>query len=172
MNIRQKIATPLLLTLSMAFLSACNLIAYGTLEYNNLIVERITEASDAIQTSIQVYDQSIPDLVTEEVDVDTIKMRSSLQKVISKLKWVESSLDFQSKNAAQYEAIQLDLQVYIDAGNLFADSYEATLRHYEFQTYKEDVEQVEVLDEELFTHYSTFIEANNDLVTTLGEFTE
>ncbi len=161
-------STPALLLLSAFVFSGCSFLGkYSEVEYNNLVVEKVNEASLAIEATTSLYNENLPDVVTEESVIETAAMEDSYDDATKLLEGTEDLLIIESRNLEQQNAVRTELETYRSAAQLYLESYAAMLSYYSEGTYKEDVSQVETLDETMHTNYTTFIEANNDLVTTL-----
>lgn len=165
--------TPTLLAslVLIALLPACALFnRYGEIEYNNLVVEQINKSSLSLEKTATLYNESIPDVVTEQDTFELGEMETSYEEAKNLLRETNGLLDLESRNVEQQTAVQSELEVYMSAGDLYLQSYAEMLAYYGDGKYKEDITQVETLDETLHSNYSTFIEANNDLVDVLESF--
>ncbi len=163
----KKIAAFLLLTL----LPACALFSkYGEVEYNNLIVDHINNASLAIEKTATLYNETLPEVVTEKDILDLTEMQASASEARDLLADTEKLFAFESRNTEQQSAVHAELQTYMEAGDLYLQSYSEMIDYYSTDAYKEDITQVKPIDEILHTDYTTFIEANNDLVDILESF--
>lgn len=162
----------LLCTLSFVLLlSGCELFsAYGEVEYNNLIVDRVNETSLAIEETATLYNETLPSEVTEQDEVDITEMNASYETALELLANMNELLELESRNTEQHSAVRTELQTYMSAGDLYLESYSEMLTYYSSGTYKENITEVENIDEDLHVNYTTFIEANNDLVDILDSF--
>lgn len=162
-------------------LTACSLFGkYGEVEYNNLVVEKINETSLAIENTATLYNETIPDVVTEKDTFDTTAMRAGYETALDILKNTNDLLDLEGSNVEQQNAVRSELQTYMTSGDLYLQSYSEMLTYYSPSandtgsdgtvTYKDDITKVTPIDEILHTNYTTFIESNNDLVDTLESF--
>lgn len=159
------LAHTLLLTL---VLSGCT---PSPLDYNNLVVTQVNESSASIEESATHYNALIPDVVTEQDEIDTSTMEDLLQTMQSELNDVSDLLELESRDEDQIISVRDEaLPVYIEAANNYITAYDSIMVYYQSGEYQEDITKVVDLDEELHTYYTTFIEANNDLVTTLESF--
>lgn len=152
--------------------SACSFTKLGVIEYNNRTVEQINLTSAAIETSATLYNEVIPDVVTEQDEIKTSRMTSAHSEAQKEVNQTSKLLDLQSRNAEQEQATKESITVYLSAADLYLSSYEDMLNYYASEQYKEDIAKVQSLDESLHTHYTTFIEANNDLVEVLEGFVD
>lgn len=159
-----------MLVLSLV-LSACSVFGkLSEIEYNNQIVEQINTTSSTIEDTATLYNDNIPDLVTEESSIDTSKTKASYKKAEDSLEESKALLSLEGRNIEQQNAARTELQSYLSAGEAYLESYQKMLDYYDTEAFKTDVDKVESLDETLHKDYTTFIQANNDLVETLDQF--
>lgn len=157
--------------LSLVLLGGCSLFTkYSVIDYNNLIVNQINETSGAIETTVTLYTQTVPDTVTEESYFPLNEMKDAYEVAEAEVNQLDALFRYKSRDLEQQNAARTELTTYQSAAEAYLESYAEMLIYYESGAYQEDITQVSVLDEELHTHYTTFIEANNDLVTTLESF--
>lgn len=162
---------PALLLVSVFVLSGCSLLGkYSEVEYNNLVVEKINETSLAIEATTSLYNETLPDVVTEENIIVTDEMQGSYEAAVESLEDTADLLALEARNLEQQNAVRTELETYRSAAQIYLESYAAMLSYYSEGTYVEDISQVETLDETMHINYTTFIEANNDLVDTLESF--
>lgn len=161
----------LILLFFIFLLPACELFSkYGEIEYNNLIVDRVNETSLAIEETATLYNETLPNEVTEKDIIDVTEMQVSYESALELLANMNELLELESRNMEQQNAVRTELQTYTSAGDLYLQSYSEMLTYYSTNAYVEDITQVEPIDESLHTNYTTFIEANNDLVDILESF--
>jgi len=160
-----------LLITSLAVLTACGF-TYNSVEYNNRVVEQINLTSAALEETATIYNESIPDVMNEEETVNTELMGASYETSKEYLDNTIKLLDLESKNLKQQGAVRTGLETYGSAADLYLENYATMLTYYDELSYKDDLGRVEELDKTLHTHYTTFIEANNDLVSILEGFIE
>lgn len=162
----------LLLTLSCSLLLAsCSVFGkLSEVEYNNTVVDQINSASSAVEESATLYNETIPDLVTESSVIDTTEMSTSFESTTAELVKVEELMTLESRNIEQQNAIRTEIQTYESAAQAYLDLYTQMLDYYGNKAYSEDLSKVQTLDADLHTSYTTFIQANNDLVDTLEGF--
>lgn len=159
------------LLLSSTLLLGCSLLGkYSEVEYNNLVVEKINETSLAIEETTSLYNETLPDVVTEEDIIVTGEMQTSYEAAIESLEDTADLLVLEARNLEQQNAVRTELETYRSAAQIYLESYATMLSYYGEGTYIEDISQVETLDETMHVNYTTFIEANNDLVDTLESF--
>ncbi len=164
-------STPALLLLSAFILTGCSFLGkYSEIEYNNLVVEKVNEASLAVEATTSLYNETLPDVVTEESTIEIGEMENSYDEAVKLIEETDDLLILESRNLEQQNAVRTELETYRSAAQIYLESYEAMLSYYSEGTYKEDISQVETLDETMHTNYTTFIEANNDLVDTLESY--
>ena len=162
---------PTLLLLSSLFLFGCEAFGkYSEVEYNNLIVEELNKASLAIEETTSLYNETLPDVITEEDVIETDVMETSYDDAMSALEKTANLLSLEARNLEQQNAVRTELETYRSAAEIYLESYSDMLSYYSQGTYKEDISQVKTLDETMHTNYTTFIEANNDLVDTLESY--
>lgn len=156
------------LLVSSVFLFGCSLLGkYSEVEYNNLVVEKVNETSLAIETTTSLYNETLPDVVTEEDVIVTSEMQASYEAAVESLEDTADLLVLEARNLEQQNAVRTELETYRSAAEIYLESYAAMLSYYSEGTYVEDISQVEILDETMHVNYTTFIEANNDLVDAL-----
>lgn len=160
------------LVLSSALLLAgCSFLGkYSEVEYNNKVVEKVNEVSLAIEATTTLYNDTLPDVVTEQDTIVTNEMEDSYDEAVSLLEETDDLLILEGRNLEQQNAVRTELETYRSAAQIYLESYAAMLDYYKGGTYKDDITQVEALDESLHVNYTTFIEANNDLVDTLESY--
>lgn len=166
-----KKSLPALLLLGSLFLFGCEGFGkYSEVEYNNLIVEELNKASLAIEETTSLYNDTLPDVITEADIIETDSMESSYDEAVSALEKTADLLTLEARNLEQQNAVRTELETYRSAAQIYLDSYSNMLSYYSEGTYKEDISQVKTLDETMHTDYTTFIEANNDLVDVLEAY--
>lgn len=159
------------LLISSVSLFGCSLLGkYSEVEYNNIVVEKINETSLAIEATTSLYNETLPDVVTEEDVIVTEEMQNSYEAAVESLEGTADLLVLEARNLEQQNAVRTELETYRSAGQIYLESYAAMLSYYSEGTYVEDISKVETLDETMHVNYTTFIEANNDLVDTLETF--
>jgi len=152
-------------------LTGCSFFSkYGEIEYNNLIVEKINETSLAIEETATIYNETIPDVVTEKDTFDVTAMQASYDNATELLKEIDGLLIYESRNTEQQNAVRAEVQTYMSAADLYLQTYSEMLSYFGGTAYQDDITQVKPMDETLHTNYTTFIESNNDLVDTLESF--
>lgn len=140
------------------------------IQYNNDIVESVNEVSTALETTATLYNETIPDLVTEATEITSTEMQTSYDSAVLLTSDIDALLLLESKDIEQQNAVRPALETYQSAGTNYLESYAEMLEYYSSGTYQTDVTQVKTLDEALHAHYTTFIQANNDLVEVLESF--
>lgn len=158
--------------ISTLVFSACSFSTLSIVEYNNRVVEQINLSSTSIEITATLYNEVIPDVVTEQDEIKTSEMSSAFASAQREITQSESLTEVQSRSEEQQIAANESIGIYLIAADLYLSAYEEMLNYYSSETYKEDISQVQSLDETLHTHYTTFIEANNDLVETLEGFVD
>lgn len=149
------------------FLPACYFSANSTIDYHNLIVQQAKVTTPLIEETATIYNSSVPSIVTEEEVIETEEMQDAFDEAFDALGDTQDLLKLESRNEDQQEFVQAALETYISAAEIYLLSYEEMLTYYSGDEYKENISKVESVDESLHTNYTTFIEANNDLVETL-----
>lgn len=143
---------------------------YSPEEYHNSIVNQINISSPLIKETGTLYTSTIPDVVTEQDEIDTTEMKKAYEEAVKELEKMEPLLDLESRNEEQQQSAREGIELYIESANQYLAAFGTTLEYYSSEAYKEDISQVETMDENLHNLYSVFIEANNDLSTTLENF--
>ncbi|QQR55499.1 hypothetical protein IPG41_03015 [Candidatus Peregrinibacteria bacterium] len=161
MKIRALLFLPLLL-------ASCSIFGkLSEVEYNNKIVERMNLVSTTIEESATLYHETVPNPVRENSEIEVTQMNLSYAEASKALDEVENLLLLESRNIEQQNSVQTELKTYQSAASEYLSSYKEMLAYYESGAFKEDLDPVESLDEELHTNYTTFIQANNDFVDVL-----
>jgi hypothetical protein len=130
----------------------------------------MNQSSLALEETTELYNQTLPGVITEEHEIDINEMEDSFKNAQKLFENSADLLNLESRNIEQQNAVRTELGTYRSAAELYLETYDAMLTYYRDGDYKEDLTKVETLDETLHTHYTTFIEANNDLVDTLESF--
>ena len=162
----------LLLALIVFLLPACYLAKNSLVDYNNLVVEQIKMTTPMIEESATVYNSNVPEVVTEQDIIGTEEMQAAFEVATGSLENTKLLLNLESRDEEQQATVTLGLETYIAAAELYFDAYQEMLSYYELEGHQDEVSQVKSLDENLHTNYTTFIEANNDLVETLELFVD
>lgn len=166
----KKLSAIILLIVS---LSGCEFFSKLTaIEYNNRIVENLNEASLALEETANLYNETIPSIVTEESEIDVSTLKTSLESSKVLLAEIKNLSSLQSKNPDQETQVEESLISYSEAAENYFVSYEEMLLYYESGEFIKDVSKVTPIDESIHLNYSTFIDANNDLVELLDSFME
>lgn len=166
----KKSITTLLFVAIFAFSSCASFGKYGEIEYNNVIVEQINESSIAIEETTNLYKETLPDVITEKDVIEVKEMENAYASALNILEKTTDLLLIEARNIEQQNAVRTELETYRSAAQIYLESFDLMLNYYGDETYKEDITQVEIIDETLHTNYTTFIEANNDLVDILESF--
>jgi hypothetical protein len=164
-----------LITLSVTALIMTGCLDDGslsTVEYNNAVVEMLNDTSAAIEDTTTVYDDSIPNIVTEETEVETTEMQISYEAAKLQLETAYTVLDIISKNSTQQEEVRAEFQAYLDLGSDYIETFETVLSYYGGSEFAENLDLVAEYDEGLHTGYNDFINSNNNLVDILADFIE
>ncbi len=167
-------------TLILAIFSATTLFMIGcisdgslsTVEYNNAVVETLNSTSAVIEETTTAYDTGVPNIVTEESQIDTGTMQAALDAAQLKLTAAKDVLTLVSKNTDQQAAVLAEFENYLDLGNIYITTYETVADYYSSGEYATNLDLVAEYDENLHSGYNNFIESNNTLVDTLASFIE
>lgn len=141
-------------------------------EYNNQVVAGINSISTVIEETATLYNDTVPNVVNETDTVDTTAMQSKYTESMDALKNLDSLLTIEGRNIEQQNAVRTGLQTYQTAADQYLQTYNDMLTYYSGAEYQQDVSKVKSIDENLHTGYTTFIQANNDLVDTLDSFVQ
>ncbi len=165
------ILTLAIITVVAIFITGClNDGSLSTVEYNNSVVETLNATSAVIEDTTTLYDQGVPNIVTEESTIDTADMSASLLSAQAKIAEAEAVLELASKNVEQQEAVTAEFMNYLDLGKSYLTTYETVVEYYSSDNYVENLSLVAEYDETLHTSYNSFIESNNTLVDTLASY--
>jgi hypothetical protein len=160
--------------IALLSLSGCsfvtNLQKHSTEEYHNMIVNQVNVSSPLIKETGTLYTSTIPDIVTEKDEIDTSKMEEVYEEALNELEEMKPLLEIESKNEEQQTVARESITIYLEAAQQYLESFSTTLEYYSSGAYKEDITQVDDLDATLHEHFNVFIEANNDLSTSLETF--
>ena len=151
-------------------LVGCNFSKLTTIEYHNQVGDAMNTASDLFEQTIEEYDSSVPDLVTEESEIDTAAMEATFNQTKSSLSRVEATLSLESKDEDQQTEAQEELGNYLNLGEEYLDIYETMIEYYSSGTYLEDLTLVSEYDTQIYDTYNEFIESNNELADILGKY--
>jgi hypothetical protein len=168
---KKSVFTSALAILVLTLFTGCNF-KYSAVEYNNRIVEQINGSSSLIEESAALYNKVIPNTMTEQIEIDTVGMNELFRQSSQALNSTKRLVNLESRKEEQALETQAGINTYIAAGDFYLSTYEKMLTYYSTDAYKEDISQVASLDETLHEHFTTFIEANNDLVEILEAFVE
>ncbi|MBT5016378.1 hypothetical protein HN748_05600 [Candidatus Peregrinibacteria bacterium] len=144
----------------------------STIEYNNTVVETLNSTSAVIEETTDSYDLSVPNIVTEESEIDTTDMETALLSAQAKVTEAKTVLDLISKNAEQQEAVMAEFTNYLELGEAYVVIYETVTTYYSAQEYIESLDLVAEYDESLHSGYNDFIDSNNTLVDILASYIE
>jgi len=157
----------LLATYCLISLSGCKL---NTQEYNDKIVEALDLNGTTIEATITAYDESIPNLVTEKSEIDTLAMEEALSTAKKEVVKAKELLDLESKDIAQQEEVQEELTTYVIALEAYLTKYTAMTEYYSNASYVDNPNLVSEYDTELYDTdnlFDTFLESNNALAEIL-----
>ncbi len=164
----KKILTGLAL---FTILSGCTFFSkFNAVEYNNAVVGKINEISAQIEKTADIYNETVPTIVRENMEINTETMELELESAKDFLSKVDGLSSLESKNLEQQNAVGEALKTYKNSAETFLKDYEAMLAYYKDGTYKTDISQVTIIDETIHADYSAFIEVNNTLVSTLEQY--
>ncbi len=144
----------------------------STLEYNDAVVENINNASEALNKTISAYDENIPDLVTEEIEMDTAEMETALQDAKTAVENCKTLTTLTGKNQPQQAEVNAELENYLSITKTYLASYEEMLNYYKNGEYKEVPEKVSEYDTEIYEKSSLIFDSNNTLEDILGKYVE
>ncbi len=156
----------------IGLLTACTSAAgsLSTVEYNNEVVETLNLTSSSIEDTTTTYDSSVPNIVTEEAEVDTDAMQAVYDEAYGFLTDAKAVLELSSKNASQEEAIKSEFINYLDLGEAYLATYSEMITYYSSGEFIENLDLVATYDEALHMGYNDFIDSNNSLVDVLAGF--
>ncbi|MFA6528169.1 MAG: hypothetical protein WCT46_01360 [Candidatus Gracilibacteria bacterium] len=163
--------TLLIFPLVLVFtLSGCG--ELSEIEYNNNIAQALDANSSLIKDTITAYDSSVPDIVTEQTEIDTSGMETALENTQAKHQDIETLLTLASKNLDQEKAVEDELTNYISLSEICLSTYAEILNYYKSGEYKNDLELVGEYDTNIYNNYNALIESNNKLADILEEYTK
>lgn len=142
----------------------------SAIEYNNTVVDTLNATSTIIEDTTNVYDSSIPNIVTEESEIDSTAMAESLISAKKQLEEVASVLLLVSKNAEQQAAVSTEFTNYLTLAGAYISTYETVVNYYSSSEYVDNLDLVAEYDENLHNEYNYFIESNNTLVDILASY--
>ncbi|MBU0981855.1 hypothetical protein KKC94_04145 [Patescibacteria group bacterium] len=150
--------------------ASCSVSRLSEVEYNNQIVTAVNETSAVIEKTANAYNESIPEVVTEKTVIEIAPLRTAYNETISSLSTISTLSSLESRNEEQTNTAQELLSRYSASASEYLNEYKAMLEYYEGGEYKNNVTMVSEIDTILHDAYTTFIDANNKLVETLGNF--
>jgi hypothetical protein len=142
----------------------------SVIEYNNEVVTTLNLASSAIENSTVVYDETIPNIVTESSTIDPGPVEEAYAAARAEIDAAGSVMDLTSADASQTDLIQTEFQAYLELADLYLDTYTEMVEYYKSNGYKEELDTVSTFDQDLHNQYNEFIKSNNDLVDILAGF--
>ncbi len=161
-------------TIILLFTVYCLLSVSGckltTQKYNDKIVDILDSTGIAIEETVEAYDSSIPNLVTEEVEIDTLAMREALTLAEAEAEKADGLVELESKNIKQQEEVQTELTVYTSALHDYVSKYTEMVEYYESSSHQTNPNMVSDFDSELYDSgnlFDTFLESNNTLAEIL-----
>ena len=130
----------------------------------------VNETTSSIAETATLYTASIPERMTELIEIETASMELLFERAEKSTTDLEELQTLEGKDEVQVEQVRLDLETYQLAADNYLSAYQDMLTYYGEDAYKEDITQVAEIDKALHDNYMTFIEANNSLVETLEGF--
>lgn len=161
------------LSLSMVSLiafSGCSSGKLSAVEYNNAVVQILNDTSAAIEETTQAYDKSVPNVVTEESEVDVEALKAARQEALSTITLADQVVNLKSQEESQQMEVKQAFVEYTELATNYLSSYQEMISYYENKEFVENLDKVAVYDEELHAQYNEFIAANNTLVDILGKY--
>jgi hypothetical protein len=164
--------------LTMLSLTAMALLAMGcdgslsTIDYNNTVVDILNATSDAIETTTFVYDESVPNLVTETSEIDVPAMQEAYDAAQAEMFNAASVLQLVGSNAEQQAAVSAEFSNYLELGNAYLATYKDMIGYYSDGYFATDLDGVATYDELLHYEYNDFIDSNNALVDILASYVQ
>jgi len=156
---------------SLFLLTSCSVFGkLSDIDYNNQVVDGINATSTVIENTATLYNEKIPNKVSEKDTLDLTTMQSAYDDATQNLENASDLATLESRNIEQQNAVRTGLSTYKSAADLYIESYKTMLDYYSNGDYQKDISKVGSIDEALHTNYTTFIQANNDLVDTLDSF--
>ncbi|KKR25904.1 MAG: hypothetical protein UT55_C0025G0001, partial [Candidatus Peregrinibacteria bacterium GW2011_GWE2_39_6] len=117
-----------LLIVILGFAGCLNSGKLSTVEYNNKIVETLNKTSAAIETTTQIYDSTVPNVVTEEAIIDSLALTASYEAAKKEIIAAETTLTtLKSKNVEQIQNVQPEFTNYITLGKNYLATYETMM---------------------------------------------
>ncbi len=163
-------ATLLLASLTVLATGCLSSDKLSTIQYNNQFVEIINTSSAIIKKSTDVYDEQIPNIVTEDSTVDVAPLEIALTEAQAQMTAAETLTTLQSKDESQQAAVQAEFATFLALGETYLESYTAMIAYYKGGEYKKNLDKVATFDQDLHNQYNDFIASHNKLVDILAEF--
>ncbi|EKD48323.1 MAG: hypothetical protein ACD_65C00014G0001 [uncultured bacterium] len=160
----------IVVTLSIITLLASGCGELSTLKYNDAVVEKINSASDALNKTISSYDGNIPDLVTEETEIDTTEMKTAWEDAKTAVENCKALTTLVGKDQLQQAEVNAELENYLSITEEYLSSYEKMLTYYENDEYKDTPEKVSEYDAEIYEKSSLIFDSNNTLEDILEKY--
>lgn len=164
----------ILVVISMfAILSGCDAFSkLNTIEYNNEVVEQINETSTQLEKTATLYNETVPTVVTENIEIKTEDMLKELSSAQDLVKEIDSLANVESKDEEQQASVTTAITDYKTKADAYLTAYQEMYTYYSSGEYKTDISKVTDLDENIHTTYSAFIEQNNTLVGILDSYVD
>lgn len=144
----------------------------SAIEYNNQVVDVLNKTSAAIESTTTLYDSGIPNIVTEEAEIETTEMQTALNEAKTQVESANRIMELVSKNAEQQAAVNVEFTTYLTLAKTYLENYEAMITYYSTKTFVQDLNGVAEHDEKLHSDYNNFIESNNKLVDVLAQYVD
>jgi|GEM_PF-837380 hypothetical protein len=144
----------------------------SVIEYNNEVVDTLNTTSDIIEITTETYDVSVPNIVTEDAEIDTVAMQTAYDEAMANSLLAENVSLLVSRSPEQQTAVLAEFTTYLTYANDYLETYADMIDYYESAYFLEDLEGVAIYDELLHLQYNDFIDSNNSLVDILAEHIE
>lgn len=167
---KRKTQLLILLSILILLISGCG--ELSEIEYNNSIAQTLDDNSSLIKETITAYDSSIPDVVTEQTEINISNMETALQNAKTKDAEISALLGLTSENLNQETAVEEELTAYISLSESCLSTYTKMIDYYKSGDYKTDLESVSKYDTEIYDNYNALIESNNKLADILETYTK
>lgn len=164
---------------ALALISAMSLLAVGcddgklsVVGYNNEVVDALNTTSEMVEATTTAYDEIIPNIVTEDSEIDVTPLKTALNSASIQLDSATSVLDLMSRDLEQETTVKEEFTNYLELGESYLTTYKTMVTYYENNKFVENLDLVAEYDDQLHEEYNTFIESNNALVDILDSFVE
>ena len=160
----------IIISLTALFLVGCDPAALTVVEYNNEVVEILNKTSAKIEESTVLYDETIPNIVTENSTIDVTKLKTVFDETALQVEAAKIASTLTSRDPDQQTQVREGFWNYLTFAETYLTNYEEMINYYVNNEFKENLDGVSKYDQDLHVQYNDFIESNNTLVDILSQY--